>query len=111
VREISLLISQYINEVSFALRNKHMPKNNVIHDVVKEYMGWNLPVSGWDPILSTTTGNICVASCTDFVFNINNVTNSATGDLTFATTAITSPTTIQGTRVWNHTAATSALAS
>jgi len=101
------MISQYINEVSFALRNTHMPKINVIHDTVKEYMGWTNPQVGWDPI----TTNIATSCCTggwNFAVDSASVT---TGDLTFATTANTAAsTTIQGTRLFNHSTVTSDVA-
>jgi len=105
MREISQLISQYISEVSFKVRNTPIPKMNLIHDVIKEYMGWS-PQNHftWDFPLS---GASCIAvnDTTQWTFA---TTDSTTGNLTFATTADTALTTIQGTRLQGNTG-TSAL--
>jgi len=93
MREISQLISQYISEVSFKVRNTPMPKMNLIHDVIKEYMGWS-PENHftWDFPLS---GASCIAT-SDTEWTIASTDDTTTGNLTFATTANTAFTTIQG---------------
>ena len=100
MREISQLISQYISEVSFKVRNTPIPNMNLIHDTIKEYMGWSpenqftwdFPINGniasCDQLVGTTGTNWLVDS-----------SDMTTANLTFATTADTTSTTIQGTRL------------
>jgi len=96
MREISTLISQYISEVSFSVRNTPIPKMNLIHDVIKEYMGWS-PENHftWDFPLTGASCDLAICS-TNWTTNTVDLT---TGNLTFATTADTASTTIQGTRL------------
>jgi len=102
MREISTLISQYISEVSFKLRNQHMPKMNLIHDTIKEYMGW-LPENHftWDFPVSAAT---CIATSDCTVAWTLDSPDLSTSNLTFATTSdTTASTTIQGTRLRTNT--------
>jgi len=100
LREISQLISQYISEVSFNVRNTPIPKINLIHDTIKEYMGWSPPEQfTWD---FPASGTVCVTTCTGWTVNQPDL---STGNLTFATTANTTSTTIQGTRLQGDTSA------
>jgi len=98
MREISTLISQYISEVSFKVRNTPMPKMNLIHDTIKEYMGWSPEAQfTWDFPIS---GASCIATCsaatgTSWIIDSPDMT---TANLTFATTN-TASNTIQGTRL------------
>jgi len=96
MREISQLISQYISEVSFKIRNTPIPKINIIHDTIKEYMGWSPPEQfTWDFAAND------ISTCTTaWTINPQDLT---TGNLTFATTANTASTTIQGTRLRSDT--------
>ena len=98
MREISTLISQYISEVSFAIRNTPIPKINLIHDTIKEYMGWSPHEQfTWD--FTNNDLGVCTTA-TDWVVNPQDLT---TANLTFATTANTASTTIQGTRLQGNT--------
>jgi len=104
MREISQLISQYISEVSFKVRNTPMPKMNLIHDTIKEYMGWS-PENHftWDFPLSgavTSCDQLVGTSGTNWLIDSNDM---STANLTFATTADTASTTIQGTRLRSDT--------
>jgi len=99
MREISQLISQYISEVSFKVRNTPMPKMNLIHDTIKEYMGWS-PENQWT--WDVQTGASCIATCSTGWTTIG-TNDLATANLTFATTADTASTTIQGTRLFSNT--------
>jgi len=105
MREISTLISQYISEVSFKVRNTPMPKMNLIHDTIKEYMGWSPEAQfTWDFPISGD-----VSSCDQLTGSGTGAWTNATQDLstanlTFATTSdISAFTTIQGTRLRSNT--------
>jgi len=103
MREISTLISQYISEVSFKVRNTPMPKMNLIHDTIKEYMGWSPEAQfTWDfPVSGSVTSCDQLVGSTGTAWTVSSQ-DLSTANLTFATTNITSNT-IQGTRLQSNT--------